>query len=221
MQVLGVDGWKKKWVGVELNDGVLSSIRIFESLKEVVANKQYAVIAIDVPIGLPEIPPRSADTIVRKNIGGRASAVFASPPAFCLERDWSSRKELSDECKKRFGIGIGSHTFSLLQNIRQAHEIAKCDERVYETHPEYTFCVMNESRPLEFTKKAWNGVIERKRLLKRNGIVLPEPIEGEAGRVSVDDLLDAASCAWTANRIGKNCGVAVPDTSQRMERIWA
>lgn len=221
MTVIGVDGWKRKWVGVEIDDSQAIATRVFDTLDEIVSDRRYKVIAIDVPIGLPEVPPRQADNIVRQKIGERRSSVFASPPAFCLDERWDSQRMVSEESKRRFRIGVGSQTYALLHNIRAAHRVASQDDRVYEVHPEFTFFVMNNEKPLRYSKKAWNGVFERKAILRSHGLALPEYIDGEGGQVSVDDLIDAASCAWTANRIERNECIAVPDKNQRFERIWA
>jgi predicted RNase H-like nuclease len=75
------------------------------------------------------------------------------------------------------------------------------------------------------SKKTWNGLQQRRRLLERAGIRLPDEV-GEAGRrAGPDDLLDAAAAAWSAIRIGSGQGRSLPDPPEtgledRPMAIW-
>jgi predicted RNase H-like nuclease len=71
-------------------------------------------------------------------------------------------------------------------------------ERIIEAHPEASFCELNGA-PLEHSKRTYNGMMQRMRLLERSGISVPTEL-GEIGQVSVDEVLDAAAVAWTADR---------------------
>ena len=44
-------------------------------------------------------------------------------------------------------------------------------------------------------------MLERIALLKKAGIVIGEELLGTAARAPLDDVLDAAACAWTGQRI--------------------
>lgn len=220
MAVVGVDGWKGCWVGVVLDDERFVSARVFDRLDEIAANSDFQIIGLDVPIGLPDTPPRLADTLVRAKLGPRRSSIFAAPPAFCLDSKWTTRKAASDESQQRFGIGIGAQAFALMKNIRETDEVARKDERVYEVHPEFSFTLMNSQQPLRFNKKTWNGREERVRLLRQQRIVLPTMLPDHVGTVPIDDLLDAAAAAWSARRIAQKSAVSVPDGQQRIGSIW-
>jgi len=221
MQVIGIDGWKKNWIGIVLDASGFSKAELFTSLDSVIANTQYEVITIDVPIGLPDTPPRIADTIVRTQIGGRRSSVFPSPPAFCLDPSWQKYSEANQESRRRFQCGITAQTFALMNNIRSAERVARNDNRVFEVHPEFSFFHMNNERPLGFSKKSWNGSAERLAILRTHGIHLPERFCNDVGRVGLDDILDAACAAWTALRIHENRAIVVPTGSERIGGIWA
>ena len=68
-----------------------------------------------------------------------------------------------------------------------------------EVHPEVSFRAMFGA-PIPYSKKTWNGQMQRRQLLANVGLELPEQIEGDGGTVPVDDILDAAAAAWTARR---------------------
>lgn len=94
--------------------------------------------------------------------------------------------------------------------------------RVFEVHPELSFAAMNGGDPVRTPKRSATGSKERRALLQRAGVVVPERPAGAAR----DDLLDACALAWSACRVA--CGTArrVPDRPAfdsrglRMELRW-
>ena len=52
-----------------------------------------------------------------------------------------------------------------------------------------------------FRKKRWSGAAERYRLLEMVGLAPPLHAHDGLGKASVDDVLDAAVAAWSAQRI--------------------
>ena len=219
MTVVGVDGWKGRWVGVFLKDGVFTDVEIFDSISDISLLKEPQVIAIDVPIGLEDGKPREADIDARKLIGKRSSSVFPAPPLFCLEPGWQSYREANQESRRRYEKGINVQTFALMKNIREAEAASHADSRIFETHPEVCFACLRSS-PLEYSKKTWNGQQERLTLIEEAGILFPKFLDKEKGKIPPDDLLDAAAAAWTANRIALGTAEALPDSEQRRNRIW-
>lgn len=222
-KVLGIDGWKKKWIAVSLEDGAFNDFHIFENLDEVaLLGPKIPAIAIDVPISLPEKPPRPADKEAAKFIGPRRSSVFASPPVFCLDEKWTDYGETNAECRSRFDSGISAQGFALMKNIRDAAKAAAQNPRIFEVHPEVCFCEMNQGTPLQFTKKSWNGQRERIDLLEKSGIVLPKVLPPEIGKIPVDDILDAAAAAWSAQRIAEGNARSFPENNadENGGKIW-
>ncbi len=225
MMVVGVDGWNRKWVAVELQHGKFQRIYIAEKLEEITQREEYEVIGIDVPIGLVDEPPRAADTAAREILKSRRSSVFDAPPGFCLSQSVSSYSEANRIAKQQLGRGISAQSFALMANIREADAVARKDARVYEVHPELSFTALNANVPMPFAKKTWNGLIDRMKLLASYGIHLPDPIDANApknsaGRAGADDVLDAAAVAWSAHRIANNTANALPDPTERLYRIW-
>ena len=217
--VAGVDGWKGRWVAVFLQHGKFQRAEVFDSLTDVVQNQQPQIFGIDVPIGLAKVPPRAAEAAARSLLGPRRSSVFDPPAKMFLDEKWAVYREANQESKQRFERGISAQGFALMKNIREADRIASKDKRCYEVHPELTFRAINGA-PLTADKKSWNGLQQRMKLLKREGIKLPTELPEELIKVPADDLLDAAAAAWSAMRIANGDGEAVLDTKQRLGRIW-
>ncbi|MBM4374493.1 MAG: DUF429 domain-containing protein [Deltaproteobacteria bacterium] len=93
--------------------------------------------------------------------------------------------------------------------------------RVIEVHPEASFRQLAGDH-LRASKKSYNGMMQRLELLSAAGIVLPKQLS--IGRVAVDDVLDAAAAAWTANRhaLGISRSMPGPELQERDgERVIA
>ena len=80
-----------------------------------------------------------------------------------------------------------------------------------EVHPEVCFRAM-KGVPLEFSKKTWNGQMERRTLLVKQGIELADHFDDSTGKVAPDDLLDAAAAAWSAWHLARGRGEALPES---------
>jgi predicted RNase H-like nuclease len=78
---------------------------------------------------------------------------------------------------------------------------------VIEVHPEVSFAAL-AGRPLQNSKRSWNGQMERRRLLASAGIELPDELT--AGDAAADDVLDAAIAAWSAARKDRGEAATVP-----------
>jgi predicted RNase H-like nuclease len=94
---------------------------------------------------------------------------------------------------------------------------AKC--QVVEAHPEVSFGQL-AGEPLAVSKKTWAGAELRRNLLANVGITLTGTL-GAAGEAAVDDILDAAVVAWTANRVHLGTAIAVPDPPETFNGIEA
>ncbi len=66
-------------------------------------------------------------------------------------------------------------------------------------------------RPMAHAKRTWNGMHERRAALATKGIRIPEALEGQAGLVAIDDVLDAAAAAWSADRLAAGQAIHLPD----------
>jgi len=190
------------------NDGFLGAFfdTTLADLRDAVG--AVRILAIDMPIHLPSSGrnwPRSADLAARDLLGPRRNSVFLAPPAPVLE--CSSWEEANRHHRQLTGDGLSRQSWSLFPRIAEVQVLAAAVSGVHEVHPEVSFTVMAGGAPLPFAKRTWNGLTLRRRLLSGEGIDLPDRIEGPAGTVAPDDLLDAAAAAWTARRIatGRAC----------------
>jgi predicted RNase H-like nuclease len=196
------------------------------------------VIAIDIPIGLPEramIGGRLADIEARRNLGARQSAVFAVPArAAVMQEDYRTACEVasqhSDPPRK-----ISKQCFNIFAKIREvdAAMTPALQRRVVECHPEAAFWAMNGGKALDEPKKVksrpWPaGLALRRNLLEEAG--LPRTfLETTTFRTSLagpDDLLDACACAWTAARVHARRAIRFPadpprDARGLLQEIWA
>ncbi|WP_308010406.1 DUF429 domain-containing protein [Blastococcus sp. LR1] len=75
MAVLGVDGWRGRWVG-ERPEGQYVRLMVLEDVAAVLAVPDVELIAIDMPIGLSETGRRTCDDLARKRLGRAGSSVF-------------------------------------------------------------------------------------------------------------------------------------------------
>ena len=78
MAVLGVDGWRGRWVAARL-DGRSVTLSVLADAAAVLAVPDVAVIGIDMPIGLSDDGARSCDVEARRRMPGGASSVFPAP----------------------------------------------------------------------------------------------------------------------------------------------
>jgi predicted RNase H-like nuclease len=169
------------------------------SFAEVVSGLRDAtVIAVDIPIGLPSEGARAADIAAREFVGPRRSSVFPTPTraALAAANYAEARSVLPSLSAQSFALGA------------KILEVERClSERVFEVHPEVSFAAL-AGRHLRYSKRSWNGQMERRRLLGAEGIDLPDELDG--GEAAVDDVLDAAVAAWSAGRKSRGESQTLP-----------
>ncbi|MGL4296609.1 MAG: DUF429 domain-containing protein, partial [Aestuariivirga sp.] len=174
--VMGVDGCPGGWIAVIWGAAPMHRlVSRFSDLLDVEA----AVIAVDMPIGLPESHGRPPEREVRCRLGERQSSVFAVParPAVMSEdyrEACAINLQHSDPPRK-----IAKQSFHLFPKIREIDAIITpgLQSRVFEVHPELAFWAMNGEQPLSLPKKTKGrpdpaGQALRRDLLRRAGFPL-------------------------------------------------
>jgi predicted RNase H-like nuclease len=219
--VVGIDAYKGGWVAVALRNQSVQRCDVYDRFQALLDDHPNAVVvAVDIPIGLPISGAREADSLARRFVGPRRSSVFPTPPRPVLEA--ASYQDALRVARNLGAAGISKQSFGLAPRILEVDKIARVDDRVVEVHPEVSFRGMAD-QPLKHSKKSWNGASQRRLLLAQHNVVLPDRL-GEAGFVPVDDVLDAAAAAWTADRIARSKAVSLPSPPEildgRPTAIW-
>jgi predicted RNase H-like nuclease len=204
-RVLGVDACKSGWIGIALSEGMLSAhgaTGISELVEEAADGGPLAVIAIDIPIGLPDTGRRQADLLARKAVGRLWASVFMTPVRPALEApDYATAADLS---RHLAGEGISRQAFALQAKVLQVDQwVRQTSYSVVEVHPEASFAQL-AGVPLQSRKSSWAGMTFRRQLLGGAGICLPDDLGAAGEKAAPDDVLDAAAAAWTALRVLRN-----------------
>ena len=152
MHVVGLDGWPGGWVAVVLESGRYRSVEIHADAATVVAeHSTAAVIAADMPIGLPTTGRRRADGLARDMLGERRSSVFFAPPRDVVETEpYAAANALA---KEKHGFGISKQSYMLRPKILELDRLLAAGAVVYEVHPEVSFRRLSEA-PLAAKKGA-------------------------------------------------------------------
>jgi len=219
--VLGVDACPGGWIGLGWGGGEqvwgYTAPTVAELVAACRADGPVAVLAVDIPIGLPDRAPRQADLAAREVLGPRRSSVFETPVRAALETtDHAIAVEVNLAAT---GRGTSRQAHGLRHRVLEVDQWLRADvagdrPAVYEVHPEVTFARM-AGRPLADGKRTWAGAERRRMLLAREGLFVADI--GAAGRrAAVDDVLDAAACAWTAARLMTGDAVSLPDPPEPM-----
>lgn len=219
--ICGVDGCRGGWVAVskDLNSGRVSW-RMHESIEALASQvPEYELIAIDIPIGLPDTGPRLCDLEARKLLGARGSSVFPAPVRAVLNA--TSPDEASAIRYRLEGKKMSRQAFGILPKIKQVDDALRMDiglrSQLREVHPEVCFYFLADGKPMQHSKKTAEGRAERLALLTPTfgESVSQALMERRALQSGVDDVLDAFAALWTAERITNGTCASVPSEPVR------
>ena len=223
MRVLGVDACRKGWVGIALDGDRVQAVAAtrFDELVSRVAGA--CTVAVDMPVGLSEDRVRAADALARAALGRRWATIFLTPVRLAVEA--ATYEEANARNRTATGAGISRQAWNLAGKVREVERWRLDSGReAWEVHPELVFCEL-AGGPLDTSKETWAGQHQRRALLARAGIVVPDDL-GAAGRFAgADDVVDAAAVAWTARRIATGEARSLPDPPEpdhlgRPMAIW-
>lgn len=244
--VVGVDGCKGGWIAVSMAPGQKPVTNIHETfLKLVDAYPTDALICVDMPIGLPDTAiagGRGAESAARTVLNLRKSSVFSIPSrsAVFLELGPLTPYELRKAARARTSAharatstpstGVTFQAFSIFPKIREIDELLHADmtarSRVFESHPEVAFCILNDQEEMQHPKKSKAGMTERRALLARLGLGDEFVAQSPPAGSGADDFLDACAMLFIAGRITRGEARPFPDPSGRDSHgipiaIWA
>jgi predicted RNase H-like nuclease len=198
MAVLGIDGCPGGWVGALVDGG---RVRWHTGAFADLLLLDAAVVAVDIPIGLPTgAARRTADVEARTALGRARSSVFFAPPRVVLEAgDQPDATRLS---RAAGSTGVSIQMFHVLGKVAEVDALLRADPvvaaRVVEVHPEVSFRRLARTDVLP-SKRLAAGRAARLQVLRTWLPDLELPVQ-LPGRARTDDCLDALACAWTARR---------------------
>lgn len=219
--IAGVDGCRDGWVVVRKRptDGALH-VEIVHDLCNVFADPSLAVIAVDVPIGLPDAAApggRSCDAAARRMLGPkRKSSVFSAPVrAVLAARDYPEAAAAS-RASSAHGLALSRQAFAIVPKIAAVDALMTpaAQRRIVEVHPECCFAAMNGGTAVALSKKRAAGRAVRLALLLRHwapGVDLAGLVEANrAPGVARDDIVDAMAACWSAERVLRGDATRLP-----------
>lgn len=195
---VGLDGYRKGWVAVWLDEHKQAEITFLHSIDELFA-RPFRRAMIDIPIGLPESGYRICDEEGQDYLGQNWPRVFTGARRPLLS--YARREDAHAWAKATDGKGVSCQLFCLLDKIRQVDDVITRErqKKLRESHPELTFQRLNGGRALP-KKHSSEGLKMRRQLLLKNGFSSIDQLlarrVGEGAKA--DDVLDACACAIVA-----------------------
>jgi predicted RNase H-like nuclease len=220
-RVLGVDACRRGWIAISV-DGAVTGAYFADHIEALMARAQadgpIAVVAIDMPVGLPDTGLRQADVLARAAVGPLWPSVFMTPVRQALlAADHAAASAIS---RQLTGHGISVQAFALKPKLFQVERwVAKTPVRVVEIHPEVCFARL-AGAPLTARKSSWAGAECRRRLLAGAGIRLAGDLNGAGAAAGVDDVLDAGAAAWAARQVLRGLAQPIPDPPETFSDGW-
>ncbi len=232
----GVDGCKGGWIVVRRDAGLSLEARVFERFVDIVAwLPPDAVIAVDMPIGLPQMGTpqgRAAESAARPLLNKRRSSIFAIPSRAAVYAEtgaiakggYIAAHALASAEARRTSeppAGVSIQAFGIFPKIREIDAMLvhtpALQQRVFESHPEIAFLTLNGGMEMNWNKSGVEGEEERRRVLVAHGFDASFLSQTPASRPEAkqDDFLDACVLALVAERIASGAAVSYPDPPDR------
>jgi predicted RNase H-like nuclease len=217
MLAAGADGCRKGWICVLRDPGGAIASRLFETARALLdQDPRPALLAIDVPIGLPDAGPRLCDLQARRRLGPRASSVFPAPIRPLLAAaSWQEACAIRERIE---GRRISQQAWGIVRKVddvdRALRSAPKPSDWVREVHPEVCFWAWRGGEPMPAAKKRAAGRAARRALVAQYfGDDAFENVRARHRRTDVadDDVLDALAALWTAERVVRGEASTLPE----------
>ncbi len=219
--IVGVDGCKGGWIAVSqtsTQDAPTVQVhRDFVSLVNVYALD--ATICVDMPIGLPDqttVGGRGPEQIVRVFLKKRRSSVFSIPSRAAVyatsapfeKGSYAQAHAKACRVAKQTSsppTGFSIQAFGIFPKIRELDIVLRADPalkgRIFESHPEFAFCTLNNGSEMQNSKATEAGIEERRNVLERFGFSQEFLRQPALPNSKIDDLLDACVMMLIARHI--------------------
>ena len=208
---LGIDGFSKGWCCCSFNEHM--NIKIIPEIKNILNHDNCSKILIDIPIGLSSLKAeRKIDSQLRNLLpSGRKNSVFNAPTrksAYANTYDDAKKAEL-----EQLGKSLSIQSWNITNKIKEVDQFLtnnpKLNNIVYESHPELCFYYLNNMKPLLFSKKTVDGLIERMKILNHYYHKSQELIEdffqkNKKTGIKKDDIADSMVLCISAKNWIKN-----------------
>ncbi|HYF57188.1 MAG TPA: DUF429 domain-containing protein [Salinarimonas sp.] len=223
--IAGVDGCRGGWVAafMPLDGSEPARIRPVRAVEEVAdAPERPAVIAVDIPIGLPERidgPGRTPERLLRPLLGSRAASVFSMPARAAIYAPDHAACCREARARSEPPRGITIQGYNILPKVREVDALLRARPelraRIREVHPEGVFWALNGGAPLAARKIDPAGAARRRDLLLAVGLA-PESVDGPVPRgARPDDVVDALAALVGARAIAQGWAMSLPDPPER------
>ena len=181
-----------------------SGVAVVTAIADVV-DREFAVVGIDMPMGLPNGELRRCEPEARRYLSPRGSTIFPTPARACLAAD-----DYVHACALSFAVAgkkISKQSWAIMSKIAEVDRAitVQDSERVIEVHPECAFLTMNDGRALP-SKHTSEGLGIRAVLIRREF----GPIETRLRGAKPDDVLDAYAALWSARRFHRGVHMVMP-----------
>lgn len=234
--IAGVDGCRGGWAAfVKPPDGG-PAFTLHSRIADLVDSlPSDAVVAVDMPIGLPERSARGGrgpEALVRPLLGDRQSSVFSIPSRaavyaatapFTTVEAWHADHRAASAVALQTSDpprGVSIQAFGLFAKIRELDALLRArpdlTARVVESHPELAFRELAGGQPMRLPKKVRNrassaGLAERVALLAGLGFDRTALERTPPAGAASDDILDAAAMLFVAARHARGETRSYPD----------
>jgi predicted RNase H-like nuclease len=215
--IAGADGCPKGWFRAARSTatGELRFNLVATAAELLAVDLRPAILAIDIPIGLPDSGSRICDTLARRFLGRpRASSVFPAPIRPALHA--ATRLEASEITEAADGRGVAAQSYGIYRKVREVDELLQSDppvrDIVHEVHPEISFAVW-AGGAIKESKKSKAGFLKRQDLAGSwLGADILKHARGNRPKQDLadDDILDAIAILRTAERIADGTAVSLP-----------
>lgn len=208
MYFIGVDGCRKGWIVISIQDEHNYLYSIHENINALYENYTSAEnIYIDIPIGLPDIEfERKIEKLAKPFLTPyKVSSLFSVP---CRQAVYSVNYiEAKKANIKTLGCSISIQSWNICTKIKEVDILItnlKNKHPFKEAHPELCFSKLNNKIPLKSKKSLPYGQQERLNILnkyhKNSTLIFNAILENTKRKdVKADDILDAlclAVCAF-------------------------
>lgn len=198
MRVAGIDGCRGGWLAATVDHSGIAWAWT-RDVASLVRDRRADAVAVDIPIGLPDVGTRSCDREARRLLGRRGVSVFPAPlrPVLACPSYAEARALLA----ARGGPSMSAQAWGIVAAVRAVDDVVTRDDeaRVVEAHPEVAFCLMGGGPGLP-GKKTTAGVAMRLRLLAGWRPDVLDVLASAPAEAGLDDAVDALACAWVAQR---------------------